>query len=226
MTEFIRQVAIIAGKDLLSELRNKEVMNAALSFTLVVLLLFSFAFENSDVDPRQIAGGLLWIVYLFAGILILNRSFARESANDCIDALVTSPVSCAAIFIGKVVANSVLLLLLELISLPIFSVFYNVHWARSFDTLLLIFALGTWALTVVGTIFSAVTVNNRLRELMLPLLVFPIAVPALMACVQLTGVVLTGEPIGDSIVWLKLLIAFNIIFTLLGSVLIEVVLLG
>jgi heme exporter protein B len=105
-------------------------------------------------------------------------------------------------------------------------VFYNVHWARSFDALLLIFALGTWALTVVGTIFSAVTVNNRLRELMLPLLVFPIAVPALMACVQLTGVVLTGEPIGDSIVWLKLLIAFNIIFTLLGSVLIEVVLLG
>jgi heme exporter protein B len=90
----------------------------------------------------------------------------------------------------------------------------------------LIFVLGTWALTAVGTIVSAVTVNNRLRELMLPLLVFPITVPALMACVQLTGVVLTGEPIGDSIVWLKLLIAFNIIFTLLGSVLIEVVLLG
>jgi heme exporter protein B len=226
VTEFIRQVAAIAGKDLLSELRNKEVMNAALSFTVVVLLIFSFAFENSDVDARQIAGGLLWIVYLFAGILILNRSFARESANDCIDALVTSPVSSGAIFIGKVVANSVLLLLLELISLPIFSVFYNVHWARSFDSLLLIFVLGTWALTSVGTIFSAVTVNNRLRELMLPLLVFPITVPALMACVQLTGVVLTGEPIGDSIVWLKLLIAFNIIFTLLGSVLIEVVLLG
>jgi heme exporter protein B len=123
VTEFIRQVATIAGKDLLSELRNKEVMNAALSFTLVVLLIFSFAFENSDVDARQISGGLLWIVYLFAGILILNRSFARESANDCIDALVTSPVSSGAIFIGKVVANSVLLLLLELISLPNFSVF-------------------------------------------------------------------------------------------------------
>jgi heme exporter protein B len=226
VTEFIRQVAAIAGKDLLSELRNKEVMNAALSFTVVVLLIFSFAFEYSDVDARQIAGGLLWIVYLFAGILIINPSIARESANDCIYALVTSPVSSGAIFIGKVVANSVLLLLLELISLPIFSVFYNVHWARSFDSLLLIFALGTWALTAVGTIFSAVTVNNRLRELMLPLLVFPITVPALMACVQLTGVVLTGEPIGDSIVWLKLLIAFNIIFTLLGSVLIEVVLLG
>lgn len=226
MTEFFRQTAAIAGKDLLSELRNKEVMNAALSFTLVVLLLFSFAFENSDVDARQIAGGLLWIVYLFAGILILNRSFARESANDCIDALVTAPISSGAIFLGKVVANSLLLLLLELISLPVFSVFYNVHWARSFDSLLLIFVLGTWALTVVGTIFSAVTINNRLRELMLPLLVFPITVPALMACVQLTGVVLNGDPIGDSIVWVKLLIAFNIIFTLLGSVLIEVVLVG
>ena len=227
MIEFFGQALTIAGKDLRSELRNKEVMNAALSFTVVVLLLFSFAFERvSDTDVREVSGGLLWIVYLFAGILILNRSFSREVAGDCLDALVAAPVSGGSIFLGKALANSILLLVLECISLPIFGIFYDVDWTSVLGRLLPVFVLGTWGLTVVGTIFSALTANNRLRELMLPLLVFPITLPVLMACVELTSQIFTGQPFGESIIWLKLLFGFGVIFSLLGGVLLDAVLLG
>ena len=227
MTRFLRQAWTIASKDLRIELRNKEVINAALAFSLVVLMLFSFSFDPvGNPDVRDMAGGLLWITYLFSGILILNRSFARETANECMDALIASPMSGAALFLGKAVANSVLLLIVELISLPLFSVFYGARWGDGLPTLLLVLVLGTWGFTAVGTIFSAITANNRLRELMLPLLVFPICLPAMMACVQLTTLLLLGEPLGDSLAWLRLLIGFDVIFTLLGAVLLEVVLLS
>ena len=112
VTEFLRQAATIAAKDLRAEFRNKEVLNAAFSFSLVVLLLFSFTFDPiSNPDMRVMAGGLLWTVYLFSGVLVLNRSFARETANDCLDALVASPLPGSALFLGKCFANSVLLLI-------------------------------------------------------------------------------------------------------------------
>ena len=227
MNEFLRQAGTIAAKDLRAEFRNKEVLNAAFSFTLVVLLLFSFAFDPIRYpEIREMAGGLLWIAYAFAGVLVLNRSFARETANECLDALIASPAPAAALFLGKCLANSILLLVLELISLPVFGVFYDVRWTESFGSLLVVFILGTWALSSVGTMFSAITANNRLRELMLPVLVFPIALPALMACVSLTGLVLAGEPSSSAEVWWRLLIVFDLIFTLLGATLLEAVLLS
>lgn len=227
MNRFLKQAWTIAAKDLRTELRNKEAISAALSFTLVVILLFSFAFDPvSNPDIRDLSGGLLWIAYLFSGVLLLNRSFSRESSNDCIEALVASPVSGGALFIGKSVSSFLLLLLLELASLPLFGVFYSMDWTRDFPMLLLVLVLGSWGFTVIGTLFSAVTVNNRLRELMLPLLVFPMTLPVLIACVQLTTVILLGDPMWDSIAWLKLLFGFDIIFTLVGAILLEIVLLA
>jgi heme exporter protein B len=227
VNEFLRQTGTIAAKDLRAEFRNKEVLNAAFSFTLVVLLLFSFTFDPiTNPDFRSMAGGLLWIVYAFAGVLVLNRSFARETANDCLDALVASPIPGGALFLGKCFANSILLLVLELISLPIFMIFYDVRRPPRAYLLLLVFVLGTWALASVGTMFSAVTANNRLRELMLPLLVFPITLPALMACVALTNFILAGELPASAEVWWRLLIVFDVIFTLLGASLLEAVLLS
>ena len=224
---FLRQALVIAAKDLRSEMRTKEALNASVAFSLVILLLFSFAFDPTSDQTREIAGGLLWLVFAFAGALILNRSFARELENDCLDALVSSPVPGAALFLGKTLANLCLLLAVELISLPVFGIFYNVRWTEQLGPLLLVIVLATWGLTVVGTLFSALTVNLRLRELMLPMLVYPIMIPALMAAIQLTTPLVAGQPLaGDLLNWLKLLVGFDVIYTTLALALVDTVLVG
>jgi heme exporter protein B len=224
---FLRQALAVAAKDLRSELRSKESVNASLSFALVILVLFSFAFDPTSDTVREIAGGLLWLVFAFAGTLILNRSFARELVNDCLDALIASPVSSAQLYFGKALANFIILMVVELLSMPVFGIFYNVHWTQSFGLLLLVMLLGTWGLTVIGTLFSAMTVNLRLRELMLPTLVYPMMIPALMGAIQLSSVLVAGEPLGaDNQIWFRLLVAFDTIFTLLALALVETVLVG
>ena len=222
---FLRQSLSVAAKDLRSEFRTKESINAAVSFAVVILLLFSFAMDPTSEMIAEMSGGLLWLVYSFAGALILNRSFARELPNDCLDALVASPLSGAALFLGKSLANYLLLFLLELLCLPVFAVFYNVTISRRLGWMMAVFALATWGLTVIGTVFSALTVNLRLRELMLTMLVYPMLIPALMAAMQLTTILIAGQPItGDDEIWLRLLIGFDIIFTSLALALIETVL--
>jgi heme exporter protein B len=224
---FLRQSLTIAAKDLRAELRSKEAINASLSFAVGILLLFSFAFDPTAEQTREISGGLLWIVFAFAGALILNRSFARELVNDCLDALVASPVSGAALFLGKCLANVTLLLAVELVCLPVFGIFYNVRWSQQFWPLLLVLVLTTWGMTVIGTMFSALTVNLRLRELMLPVLVYPMLIPGLMAAIQLTTPLMAGQPLaGDLLTWLKLLVGFDVIFTALALALVETVLVG
>jgi heme exporter protein B len=224
---FVRQVLVIMAKDLRAELRTKEAINASLSFALVVLLLFSFAFDPSEETTREISGGLLWIVFAFAGTLLLNRSFARELGNDCLDALISAPIPGSALFLGKALANYVLVLAVELIALPLFGVFYNVRWTSQFWQLMMVIALATWGMTVTGTIFSALTVNIRLREVMLPILNFPILIPALLGAMQLTSALVAGTPItaaNDS--WLKMLIGFDVMYTAVSVFLVETVLVG
>jgi heme exporter protein B len=224
---FLRQALAIAGKDLRSEVRSKETVNASLSFALVILMLFSFAFDPSSDQVREIAGGLLWLVYAFAGTLILNRSFARELVNDCLDALISSPASGAQLFLGKCLANYVLLMVVECASFPIFIIFYNARWPSRWALVFLVMLLGTWGITVIGTLFSAMTVNLRLRELMLPTLVYPMLIPALMGAIQLSTVLMSNEPLGaDNQIWFKLLVGFDVIFTILSLALVEIVLVG
>jgi heme exporter protein B len=223
----IRQTLAIAGKDLRSEFRTKESLNASAAFALVILLLFSFAVDPTSEEMANFSGGLLWIVFSFAGALILNRSFSRELANDCLDALIASPVSGAALFLGKSLANFFLVLLIEAISLPVFGVLYDMNWSRQPLWLAAVLPLATWGMTVVGTMFSALTVNLRLRELMLPMLIYPMMIPALMAAMQLTTLLIAGQPVaGDDLIWIRLLVGFDIIFTTLSVALIDVVLVG
>jgi heme exporter protein B len=211
----------IARKDLRTELRTKESLNASASFALVILVLFSFAFDLDREERLAISGGLLWLVYSFAGALIVNRSFARELPNDCLDVLITSPAPGWALFLGKSIACFLLLVLVELISLPVFGLFYNIRWAGSFFALLLVMALATWGITVVGTAFSAVTVNVRLRELMLPVLLYPVLIPLLIGAMELTTGLLNGNAVLSDI---RLLVAFDFIFTSLAVYLIEFIL--
>jgi heme exporter protein B len=224
--QFFLQSFTITAKDLRAEFRSKETINATLSFSLVILLLFSFAFDPTFEQIQELVGGLLWLVFAFASALVINRSFARDLPNDCLDALLASPISGAALFFGKAIANFVLLLTLEFICLPVFGIFYNVTWTKDLPTLLLVFLLTTWGLSIVGTTFSAMTVNLRLRELMLPMLVYPILIPCLLASMQLTALLIAGKPITGDLHWLRLLVGFDVIYTALALTLVDNVLLG
>ncbi len=225
MMRLLADIAIVAGKDLRCEARDRQVLNAAISFSLVVLLMFSFTFDpNTSIEVRSLSGGLLWVVYLFAGVLVLNRSFARETSNDCLGALVASPMAGDALFLGKTVANCALIFVVELISLPVFGIFFDVHWLPHAQQLLPVFLLGSWSFAAVGTTFGAVTANNRLRELMLPLLLFPVCLPALVACMSLTWGIFDPSAVSETGPWLRLLVGFDIIYTLLGVLVMDAIL--
>lgn len=225
MKKGFRAALSIAKKDLRTELRTKESINASASFALVILVLFSFAFDIDREEFYAISGGLLWLVYSFAGAMIVNRSFARELPNDCLDVLVASPAPPWSIFLGKAVAAFVLLIAVELISLPVFGLFYNIRWTGVFWPLMLVMTLATWGMTVVGAGLSALTVNIRLRELMLPALLYPLLIPVLIAAMQITTALLGSERVhlaGDS--EMRLLIVFDIVYTSLALYLIEFIL--
>jgi heme exporter protein B len=216
---------LIARKDLRTEFRTKEAINASLSFALVVLALFSFSFDVGREVIDEISGGLLWLVYVFAGALIVNRSFVREVPNDCLDVLIASPMPPWALFLGKTISSFVLLMIVELVSLPIFGLFNNIHWTYSFWPHLGVMLLATWGIAVTGVAFSAVTVNVRLRELMLPVLHYPLLIPLLVGAMQSTTVLLKadGGGISDE---LRLIIVFDAVFTSLSLYLIEFILVG
>ena len=223
-TAFIATL-VIARKDLMTELRTKESINAAASFSLVILVLFSFAFDLDRQTWLEISGGLLWLVYSFAGALIVNRSFSRELPNDCLDVLVASPAPPWALFLGKALAAFFLLLIVEMISMPVFGLFYNIPWWEQFPGVAGVLLLGTWGIAVVGAAFSAVTVNVRLRELMLPVLLYPILIPLLIGAMSATTMLFGGNPDATTNVpALKLMTGFDIIYTALGLFFVEFIL--
>ena len=221
MRRGLTAVLAVARKDLRTEWRTKESLNSSVSFALVILVLFSFAFDLDRDEKLALSGGLLWLVYSFAGALIVNRSFARELPNDCLDVLIASPAPGWALFSGKAIACFLLLMVVELISLPVFGLFYNINWSHAFLPLLAVMALATWGIAVVGAAFSAVTVNVRLRELMLPVLLYPLLIPLLIGAMEMTTGLLNGNAVMSDI---RLLIAFDGIYTALALYLIEFIL--
>jgi heme exporter protein B len=225
MRQGLRAALFIARKDLRTEFRTKEALNASVSFALVVLMLFSFAFDLGREEFYDISGGLLWLVYVFAGALIVNRSFIREVPNDCLDVLIASPMPAWSLFLGKTMASFVLLLIVELVSLPVYGLFNNLQWVHAFWGLFGVMILATWGITITGVAFSAVTVNVKLRELMLPVLHYPLLIPLLIGAMQVSTALIKGEAsdIGQE---LRIVIAFDLIFTSLALYLIEFILVG
>ena len=215
----------ILRKDLRAEFRTKEVFNAAVVFALLVLVIFSLAFQPSTQEATEISGGLLWIAFAFSAVLALSRTFAREVPNDCLLGLQIAPRAPAAVYTGKLLGNVIFLSLMELILLPLFAVFYNLRLWEGGGWLVLIVFLGSWGLAAVGTTFAAIATSVRLRELMLPVLLFPIEIPLLLSLVQATtAVVRGGDSIADLGIWLRLCFGFDVVFTTLSLYLFEYVL--
>lgn len=206
-----RAAAIILAKEVRAEFRARELLNTTLVFAFVVIVMFSFAFDPTAAESRRFGPGLLWIALLFAGALMLQPSFAREHANDTLDALCLAPVSPFSILLGKIAANFVFLTVCEVVLLPVFAVLYNVSLLPVLGRLVLVLMLGTFGLTITGTVFSAVAAQARMRELLLPLLLLPVLVPLLLAAVEATAGLLADAPEFQR-TWLEILIGFDVIF--------------
>src|ERR1700693_4654947 len=206
-----RATAILLGKERRLEFRTRELLSATIVFALVIVVLFSFAFDPTAAESRRYGPGLLWISFLFAGSLMLNPSFARERLNDTIDALRMAPISPFAILSAKMLANFIFMSVVEVVLVPVFSVLYNVSLAGVAGRLILVLVLGTMGLTVTGTVFSAISSHARLRELLLPLLLLPILTPLLIAAVEDTVSLFVEQPTLDP-TWVTFLAGFDIVF--------------
>jgi heme exporter protein B len=211
-------------KDLRMEWRTKESINGMLFFSLLVVVVFAMAFDPTSYPTiaRQISGGLLCLSVLFASMTALNQSWARELNNHVLDAHRLSPAPASALFVGKALANFIFMTAVELALAVVFVLFYNLHPLGQSLKLLLILPLGTWALVVNGTFFAALSLRTRNRETMLPLVLLPISIPALLAMIQATTAVLTGE--FEPTLWIKLLLAYVIVFTTVCVLLFETIL--
>ena len=214
-------------KDLRLEWRSRDSVNGMLFFALLVVVVFGLAFDPAGypTTTRQISGAILWVALLFSSITALNQSWARELRNNVLEAQRMAPSPPSALFLGKAIANMLFVLVVEAVMAPIFIVFFNLHALGNIWLLLLILPLGTWALVVNGTFFAALGLRARNRELLLPLLLLPISLPAILAMVQATTGVLTADldPIQIN-TWVKQLAGYDIIFTTVCILLFETVL--
>jgi len=208
-------------KDLRIEWRSKEAINSMLFFALLVVVLFSIAFDPRGPVSQEIAGGVLCVATMFASVSALNQAWAREIRHQVLDSQRMAPTSGAELFLAKVVANFLFVTVVQIILAPVFFVFYNLHILGQAWLLTLVLPLGTWALVANGTFFAALSIRSRNRELLLPLILFPIYLPALLAMVQATRYILTGE--SDPTLWIKLLAGYDIIFTTVSLLLFDVV---
>ena len=209
-------------KDLRIEWRSKEAINSMLFFALLVVVLFSLAFDPQGSFAREIAGGVLSVATMFASVSALNQAWAREIRHQVLDAQRMTPAPGAELFLAKVLANFLFVTIVQVLLAPVFLVMYNLSILGQGWLLAVVLPLGTWALVANGTFFAALSIRSRNRELLLPLILFPIFIPALLAMVQATRAILTGE--SDPALWIKLLIGYDIIFTTVSLLLFDVVL--
>jgi heme exporter protein B len=219
---YLRHVWNHLRKDLQLEWRSHDSVNGMLFFALLVVVVFAFAFDPTAAMSRQIAGGILWMALLFAAVTALNQSWTREQSNRVLDAQRMSPAPPSALFLGKALANFLFVAIVEAVLAPLFIVFYNLHALGQGWILAAVMPLGTWALVCNGTFFAALGLRTRNRELLLPLILFPISIPALLGMMQATTGILSGE--FDPGPWVRLLVAYNIAFTTVCLLLFETVL--
>ena len=208
--QFIRSLTAIIWKDLAAELRSRELLSAMLVFALLVILVFNFALELDAQARATVTAGVLWVTFAFAGTLGLNRSMAMEKDRGCLDGLLLAPVDRSAIYFGKAIGNLIFMLIVEAIVLPVYSVLYSVNLFE--PGLLLVIFLGSIGYVAVGTLLSSMAVQTRTRDVLLPILLFPLVIPVLIAAVKGSTGFLQGADAVDIRPWVNLLLVYDVIF--------------
>jgi heme exporter protein B len=223
--KYIGHILAHLRKDLRIEWRSRDSINGMLFFALLVVVVFSLAFDPTAAVSRQISGGILWVALLFATVTALNQAWTREQNHQVLEAQRMAPAPASALFLGKAIANMLFVLVVEAVLAPVFIVFYNLHVLGNPWLLALILPLGTWALVVNGTFFAVLGLRTRNRELLLPLLLLPISLPALLGMVEATTGVLTAQldPLEIN-TWITQLAGYDLVFTIVCILLFETVL--
>ena len=207
---FWKKVAAITWKDALTELRTKEVIFTVLVFAILVIVIFNFAFGTTAEALALVGPGILWVTFAFSGVLSLNRAFISEREAGCLEGLMAAPMSREAVYVGKMLGSLISMLVVEIVALPIFALFFNLNvFSLPLGVTTLLATIGFVA---VGTLFSALAVNTRAREMVLPILFLPIVVPVIISAVKASGLALTGGSWGDMFQWLQIIVAFDVIF--------------
>jgi heme exporter protein B len=203
---------LIARKDLAIEFRTRSAFLSALVLSLLAIVIFFFAWDPTAVAAMDLAPGVLWVTFTFSGLLGMHRSFGVESHDGAMDALLVAPVPREAIFLGKLLANLVFVLGVQAISLPAVALFYNLPLGSATFALSGVMVLAAVGLASIGTLFAGITANTRMAELLLPVLALPFFVPIVMPAAQATAALLAGRPVSESFDWLRVLLAFDLVF--------------
>ena len=226
MSAYMRRAWIVVWKDVLSERRSKESLNALVFFSILLLFVFQFALGPERARVEAALPGLLWLGFILAGLLAFGRTFLVERENDCWEGLVLSPGDKSAIYLGKLAGNVLLMAVVEAVLLLLFTVFFGLDFTGVLPALCLVLALGTLGLAAVGTLFGAITAQLRARELLFPVLLLPAVVPILLGSVSATQSVILGQPLAEAAAWLKLLAAADLVYLVVGVLTFEFVLEG
>jgi heme exporter protein B len=219
---FLRSALTITAKDIRIELRTRELLSSMFVFALVVSVLFSYTLDLKPTQVNDIAAGLLWLIFAFAGILGLNRVFVAESESGTLQGLLVAPIDRAALYLGKWFSTVLFIVVAQIINVPVFAVFANLPF-QNLPGLFPVLVLGSLGFAAVGVMFSAIAANTRMREVMLPVLLLPLATPVLLAAIELTSAALANQPFETVRHWWSLLIAYDVIFLTVGLLTFEAI---
>ncbi len=222
MKKYFKDIITIVWKDILSEFRTKEMFSSMFLLAVLILIIFTFSIDLIKVKSIDVAPGILWVAFIFAGTIGLNRSFLNEKENDCLLGIMATPIDRSAIYLGKMIGNFIFMTIMEIFIFPVFVIFFNLSFL-SIKEIYLIAFMGTLGFAALGTLLSAMSASFKTREIMLPILLYPLIVPVIIAAVKATGALLHGKPLESVMMWLKLLLAFDIIFLIVSFIVFEYV---
>jgi heme exporter protein B len=222
----LKQTSLVFWKDLLLELRRRDSLLTMFFFGTLLLFVFHFSFDLPPDKVAEMAPALLWLAFLFTGTLGLTQLFQVERENHCLEALLLSPLDRGALFLAKSCFNLLLMLLVELVVMPLFWILFNLHGWNLLPQLFLVTLLGTVGFCVLGTIMSAVTLRARARELLLPLVLFPLMIPVILATIRCMENIMSAGDLGAAASWLRLLLGFDVIFVTVGILIFDRVIEG
>lgn len=215
----------IAWKDLYSEWKTRQVLTTMIIFAGLVIVVCSFAFDPTNNTTKAVIPGAIWVIIVFSGILGLNRSFVSEQKNDNMHALLTAPLDAASIYLGKFLANFIMLLIVEIVAIPFLFLLFDFREMGSFPYFILVLFIGSFGFVAIGTFLAALAANSRSSEMLLPIMLFPLVSPILIGAVQATKIILTNiDKLPNAISWIQLIGGYNVIFFVLCVLLFEYVL--